>query len=181
MRAVANPILMGALFLVLAGGCDAPVLDALPPTLEQVQSIRDDNDLSSQQKRTALEQLGLTPLVINGVLGSVRTGNQYGGDLRSAYDKVTGDQLNELTPDEVQIYGDAASDAEADLDVVLNDAEAQAIVDVFRDNEIASKDDLLDLLEDPVKAAMIPGDVPDGALNDLFVDFDPAALLESLP
>ena len=112
MRPFRNSVLMMGALLVLIGACEVPLLDALNPTLGQVASIRDNNDLTAQEKRTALENLGLTPIVINGILGSERTGNQFGGDLRTAYNKVTAEQFNELTPDEVQIFADEASEVD---------------------------------------------------------------------
>jgi hypothetical protein len=173
------------LFLAAASilaGCNAPRPDALPADLDQINLILDDSSLSAQQKRAALEDLGLDPVIINGLLHSQRTGNQFGGDLRSAYEKVTADALDQLTPDEVQIYGDAAEPlAEGDSNFTFTDAQAQEIVNFFGTHGIASSTDLATVLDDPAQAAGLPADITSAALIGLFVDFDPQLLLPDLP
>ena len=119
--------------------------------------------------------------MINALLTSERTANQYGGDLRSAYDKVKSERFNELTPDEVQLYGDEASDVDDGISFTLTDEQAQAIVDFFQDNSVATRNELIAFLDDPIKVAGISSEIPSDVLNDLFIDFDPDALLESLP
>jgi hypothetical protein len=163
-------------------GCDAPRPDALPAGLDEINLILDNTALSAQQKRVSLEDLGLSPVVINGLLRSERTGNQFGGDLRSAYDKVVGGTLDQLTPDEVQIYGDAAEPlAGTGSDFTFTDAQAQEIVDFFVSHAVATSADLVAVLDDPAQAAGLPADISSTALTGLFVDFDPELLLSELP
>ena len=88
-------------------GCppeDYPAL--VPATLQQIDPIVNSTTLTPQQQRVQLEALGVVPETINSLLRNERTGNQYGGDLRTAYTKVTLPNFVLLTPDEVQIYGD---------------------------------------------------------------------------
>jgi hypothetical protein len=170
-----------ATLLALVGACNGPLQDALPTTMLQVNTILQDSTLSNQTKRTQLAGLGLTSVQIDALLSSVRTANQGGGDLRTAYDKVTAGQLNELTPDEVQLYADAAETADSTISYTLDDTEAQAIVDLLQSNDIASREQLVAFLDDPVKAASVPAAVPDGSLKGLFVTFDPTLLISQLP
>jgi hypothetical protein len=174
-------LLLAAALAALLAGCHASMVDALPPQSDAVDRIRNDSTLTPQQQRTELEKLGISPLVINALLISERTANQFGGDLRTAYDKVTGGQLGELTPDEVQIFGDEASVVDTTLSFSLADAEAQAIVTFFQDNGIATKSELLNLLDDPAQAVLISRVIPDNALRNLFVDFDTDLLIPVLP
>jgi hypothetical protein len=180
---IAKPILItsaltAALFLT---GCSAPLHDAYSATLLDVNPILNDTTLTPQQKRDQLEALGFSPTVINGLLRNVRTGNQFGGDLRTAYDKVTGGRLDELTPDEVQIYADEASSVSNDFSYTLSDEAAQDIVWVFQTHRLTTAAQLDAFLADPDNVLALPGDIPDGALEDIFVTFDPAELIESLP
>jgi hypothetical protein len=170
--------LTATLFLV---GCSGPLHDAYTATLLDVNPILNDASLTPQQKREQLEDLGFSPTVINGLLRSVRTGNQYGGDLRSAYNKVTGGQFPDLTPDEVQIYADEASSVSNDVSYTLSDEAALDIVWVFRTNRLSTAAQLDAFLADPDNVLALPGDIPDGALEDIFVTFDPAELIDSLP
>jgi hypothetical protein len=175
-----TPFVLATVF-ALVGACNGPLPDALPTTMVQVNSILQDGNISAQSKRTQLANLGLTPAQIDALLVSIRTANQGGGDLRTAYDKVTAGQLNDLTPDEVQLYADAAKTADNTISFTLADKDAQAIVDVLQSNDIASKEQLVAFLDDPVKAASIPAAVPDGSLKGLFVTFDPTLLIDKLP
>ena len=168
--------------LVSVGGCSYTISDfehALPASLEEVGRIRDSEDLTSQQKRNTLQQLGFPPLIINALLIAERTANQFGGDLRSAWEKVSGERFNELTPDEVQLYTDAANEVDRRLPFDLTDEAAQAIVDVFGQHSIATKDDLQAFLDDP--GSQIPSSIPEDALPEVFIDFDPSQLIDSLP
>jgi len=185
LRTLGRCFPVGVLFVVLTA-CDVPFDNVLPPSREDIQAIRNDSDLTPQEKRAGLEALGLSPLIINGILIEERTGNQYGGDLRTAYNKITGGQFDELTPDEVQILADTATDLDDDVDAIdgldeLTDAQAQTIVTFFQSNDITSKEDLIVFLEDPLNVAMIPSDIPDGALDALFVEFDTDLLIDELP
>jgi len=169
------------ILLVLAAGCEPTLVDALPPTMKDIDPIVTDTSLSPQEKRQRLTELGLTPLVINALLRNERTGNQFGGDLRSAYEKVTAGRLDELTPDEVQIYGDEAESVASGQDFTLSDKQAQAVVDLFRQEGIKTPQDLADFLSDPVNAAGVPADLPQDTVLALFVDFDPSELVDVLP
>ena len=174
-------VALGAM-VVLLSACEFPLAAALPVTQLDIDPILADNALSAQEKRTQLETLGLAPLVINALLQNVRTGNQFGGDLRSAYEKVVADRLDELTPDEVQIYGDEAQEVgDSSEDLEFTDTEAQAIVSFFQDNGISTQDELSTFLDDPAQVAGIPGAVPVEALTELFVEFDSDLVLDSLP
>ena len=154
---------LAGLSAALSAGCGQTEFPAvLDATLEQVDTIRDDESLEPQQKRDALAEFGIDPPTINGLLQEQRLANQYGGDLSSAFDKVADDQLAAMTPDEVQFYGDATDVTTYD------DAEAQAIVDLFNDNDLDSRDALEDFLDDP--ASEVPGTIDEAHLRDVFID-----------
>lgn len=176
---VAIVVLAGATLLC---GCPAENFDnTLSGTLEEIDRIVDDADLDPNEKRIELASLGLSAEVINALLKDELFANQYGGDPRTAYNKVVGNRLNDLTPDEVQIYaGDASNlDDEDDISVNINDQQAQAIVDFFEEFGISSADELEVFLDTSGNA--VPDTIPDGALRTLFVDFDPTLLLPGLP
>lgn len=149
--------------LTLAAGCGQTEFSAaLGTTLEQVDRIRNDDSLEPQEKRAALAQFGLDPVTINGLLQQERLGNQFGGDLSSAFDKVINEQLTEMTPDELQFYGDAT-------DVTTyNDTEAQAIVDLLNDNNVNAPGELEDFLDDP--ATELPAAIDEANLRGVFID-----------
>lgn len=171
--------LLSIAFVLLLGGCPPERFpDSLPPLQDDVNSVIS-GDGTAQEKREALEDLGLTPLVINALLVNEETGNQYGGDLRTAYDKIVGDRFTDLTPDEIQIYANAAEDVDESLDVAVTDAEAQAILDLFAAEDIDSANELNTYLLEP--ANEVPGDIPNDVLQQLFVDFNPASVVDSLP
>jgi hypothetical protein len=174
-------VVTAAALAALVGACRGPLDEAVFPTLADINTIRNDTSLTSQEQRAALTDLGLSPATVNGLMRGVRTANQDGGDLRTAYDKVVGDHLDEMTPDEVQLYGDAASSTGAKNSYTLSDTEAQAIVSFFRDNGIATKDQLLLFLDDPANELTMSSDIPSGALDDLFVTFDTNLLISELP
>ncbi len=165
--------------LLYTVGCPPDRFDnTLPPLQSQVSRIQNDSTLTPQQQRQQLEDLGLTPSIINAILRSVRTGNQFGGDLRTAYEKIAGERFTELTPDEVQIYGDEATKLQASLAINLDDAPAQAIVDFFQQQQINTRAELTAYL---ASGNEIPGTIPAGVLPNLFVDFDPALVIPDLP
>jgi hypothetical protein len=152
--------------------------DAVPTTVADITRIVDDTALSAPEKRAELQGLGLAPLTINAILRAERTGNQFGGDLRSAYDKVVGAQFDFLTPDEVQIYGDAASDADPNITTNFTDEEGQEIADFFAQFGVQSRDELSAFLDE---GNIPPGELDAEVYRGLFVDFDPDLLLEQLP
>ena len=135
---------------------------ALGLSLEDVQEIINNDSLDAQEKRERLADNGIDEVVINGLLKDERLANQFGGDLESAYDKVVGDQMTEMTPDEVQYYGDATDQTTYD------DTEAQAIVDFFIDNEIDSLTELEDYLDDDTQE--IPSAIDETNLRSVFID-----------
>lgn len=171
---------MFRLFLVCAiaaavmGGCGVTDLpNAYDTNLDEVNRIRDNTRLTPQQRRDALAALGIDELVINAILRDQRTSNQFGGTLRTAFEKVTGDMLNEMTPDEVQLYGDGTAVTS------YSDAEALAISNLFADEAILSRDDLEALLDDA--QFQLPSTISEANLRSIFVTFDPNDLIDSLP
>jgi len=172
--------LLGAALLAACCSC-APTtfVNSFPPTLEEVNRIRDDNTLSASEKRDRLVALGLDPLTINAVLQAMPRGNQFGGSPRSAWDKVSLGELDQMTPDEVQLYGDVVSAASEFLDLDLTDAEAQGCVDLFTEQDIQTRDELSSYLANPDNP--IPSTIAREILVDLFVDTDPRDVISGLP
>jgi hypothetical protein len=175
--------LLGCVTLLLVVGCPAEdYQNAVSTTLDAINRIRNDTSLTAQEMRTQLADLGLDSSTINALLKSQRLGNQFGGDLRTAYEKVVGGQLSSLTPDEVQIYGDEATTVVNDsttLSVAYTDTEAQAVLDFFVQNQINTVQELSAYLND--SSNTVPATIPSGTLQGLFVDFDPSKLLSVLP
>jgi hypothetical protein len=99
--------------------------------------------------------------------------------LRSAWEKVSGGRFNELTPDEIQLYADAANEVDTKVPYDLTDEAAQGMVDVFGQHSIATEDDLQTFLDDP--GSEIPDSIPEDGLSEVFIDFDPSQLVDSLP
>ncbi len=176
-------ILVLLIGLATLSGCVPPphFPDAASVTLQEINQITSNTNLTVQEQRTQLAALGLDSSTIDALLQSQRLGNQGGGDLRSAYDKITGGQMTTLTPDEVQIYGDSATTADTtgQLHVSLTDPEAQAIVDFFQAQNLNTRDQLSNYLKNANNP--VPDTIPAGVLNSLFVTFDPALLLPTLP
>ncbi len=178
-KRVTGCLLLG-LGAVLLCGCPAENYpDTVPSTLRDINLIVNNTDLTLTQRRAKLAELGLSAEIINVLFSTERTANQFGGDLRTAYDKVVAGRLLDLTPDEVQLYGDGASAADTTLSITLTDAEAQAIVSFFDDLHITTSASLEAYLDTP--DAAVPDTIPDGVLKSLFVDFDPQLLLPNLP
>ncbi len=166
----------------LLTGCPAENFqNKAPPTLQDINLIVKNTALTPQEQRTQLEALGLSDSTINAFLSSQQYGNQFGGTPRTTYDKVVGSAFTQLTPDEVQIYGQgaSASDPNQQLSVSLTDNEAQAVVDLFHDFNISSKDALSAWLDTPGNTP--PSTIPTGVLRAVFVDFDPKFLVPNLP
>ncbi|MBU0638798.1 MAG: hypothetical protein KKB50_08035 [Planctomycetes bacterium] len=175
-----NRLMLVVAALLLLSGCQPGHFDdALPTTFDVIDLIRSDTDLSVQQKREQFAELGLSPLMINVMLQDETFGNQYGGDEVSAWQKVSGERFTELTPDEIQIYADAAVRADENVSIDITDAEAQAIVDLFAEYEISSPDDLSDFIADPTTE--VPSSITEATLQELFIDFDPDKILDLLP
>lgn len=159
---------------LLMGGCGAKSFSSeLPANLDEIDAIRNDSTLSPQQKREALAELGIDPVTINGLLRDERLGNQFGGDLQSAFDKVTHDQLDQMTPDEIQAYGDATGVTS------YTDEEAARIAQFFQDEGIHSRDDLQSWLDDPQN--ILPDGIDEQNLRGVFVDTSPNDVIADLP
>lgn len=179
LRLCTSAVLLAAAALLAAGCGRSDFPNAFPTTLEEVDRIVDDEDLTAQEKREALEELGITPSVINALLADERTGNQFGGDLSSAHDKVSGGRFSELTPDEVQLFADAAREIEDGPNFDLEDAEAQAIVTFFVENGVNTADELEAVLDN--QGIELPDEAPEGVFQELFIDFDPNQVLPQIP
>jgi hypothetical protein len=97
----------------------------------------------------------LAGFVLTGTLGCLfapvvpeRTSNQGGGTILTATAKVLGGQMTELTADEVQIIADQINELDLQVDLTLDDDQAQAVVDFLSEYNIDSLDDFQTL--DPV-------------------------------
>lgn len=180
MKRILAGVLIG-LIGVLCTACNTEdFANGLPTTMLDVNRILDNTNLSAQQKRTQLEGLGISPSTVNALLQDERTGNQYGGDLRTAWTKVTGGRLRALTPDEVQIYGDAASAVSStdSLNVQFTDDEASDVTVFFKDFNITTTEELGAFLDSGGEPS---GSVAADTYRGLFVDFDPNTLITQLP
>ncbi|MFN0136214.1 MAG: hypothetical protein ACKVS9_08875 [Phycisphaerae bacterium] len=165
-------LMLGA--AMIAAGCgleESPFSIGVNQT--QVNRIRTDATTTGQEKREALRALGIDDLTINAILRDTRTANQFGGDLRTAFNKVVGGTLSEMTPDEVQIYGDATAVT------TFSDSQAQTILDFFVDAAIDTRDDLEQVLDDDQIA--LPSTINEDNLRGTFVTFDPNDLIDDLP
>ena len=167
---------VGAAFLLNAGCGQTYYPDALDISEGQVNAIRNSETLEPQEMREALADYGISEVTINGLLASVRLANQFGGDLQSAYDKVVGGQLAEMTPDEIQFYGDATEAT------TITDSDAQSMVDFFEDNEIDTIDELQAFIDPDDDGT--PNDVDESVdeqdLWDVFVDTNTDDVLAKL-
>ena len=104
------------------------------------------------------EQIVIPPAVLT-LFVADRTANQGGGTVISAIQKVKGDALNELTPDEVQMVTDFLADLIPDVDRELTDEEAEAITAFLTENEIGSVDEIekfVDLAKNDPDAIDLP-------------------------
>lgn len=170
---------LGLIVVPLAGCLPELYPDTTPATLREINRIRNDTSLTAQQKRTALEALGITPLTINGLLRSERTANQFGGTLRTAYNKVVEPDLRKLTPDEVQLYGDGASEVSSTINVAFTDTAALAIVEFLRAEDLQTPTELAAFLDDSNNT--VPARVDIANLRAVFVNFTPTDILPILP
>lgn len=160
--------------LLAPSGCGQTNFDAaLPLTLEEVDEIRNNENLEPQEKRDLFASFGISETTINGLLAEERLANQFGGDLQSAFDKVVGDALSTLTPDEVQVYGDATAVT------TYEDEQALAIAGFFADNNIGSPEDLRSALDAP--ATQVPDAIDVSDMEAVFIDTDPDEVADQLP
>jgi hypothetical protein len=171
-RRLAILTLSAAVLYIFA--CDGPRVfeNELGVRVATVNDIRD-SDLSASEKRARLREYGIDDLTINAILRGERTGNQYGGTRVSAVTKVREGRLDEMTPDEIQIYSDAVDDLNGsdEITFVLSDEEALAVADLFGDNSLQSRTELADFLDDPGNS--VSPTIPEDFLQTAFVDTDP--------
>lgn len=160
--------------VTLLAGCGAQGLYTfLPATLDHVDDIRNNAALEPQEMRDQLAALGFDPVTINGLLNSVQFGNQFGGTITTAYNKVVNGAMFSLTPDEIQIYANESGAGS------FTDDSAQKLATYFADNGITTRESLGTALDDPT-IEFVSGPSMD-TVRAVFVDFDPADLLPSLP
>jgi hypothetical protein len=178
MRLVAT-LLLAALPLALSG-CSPENYDNVGgATLTEIDAIRNDTSLRPFEQRDALAALGFSPSTINALLRSVTLANQFGGNLRTAFDKITAGRFTALTPDEIQIWAASASNVDTTLSYSFTDAQAQATAGFFADENLDTKAQLSAFLDD--SANVVPSTIPDNSLQDLFVDFDPNLVIPNFP
>ncbi len=160
-----------AAFVLGCGQTEFPA--ALGPMYSDVNEVVTSGSLAPQEKRDRLAAMGIDEVTINGLLVDERLANQFGGSLADAIDKVAAGRLFDLTPDEVQYYGDA-TDA-----TTYADSEAQAIADFFRQNAIGTPDDLQAFLDDP--ASELPEDIDQTDLETVFITTSIDDVRDKLP
>lgn len=166
--------------LFLLTGCPPENFPAaIPFEQNDVNVILNNGELEAQEQRDALLELGLSPNSINGLLSSVRTGNQFGGTLTTALEKVRASRFTTLTPDEVQLYSDAAEEVDTTLSFTLSDVAALAVTDLFAAEGLNSAEDVLTFVDDPGNE--VPSVIPEDFLQDVFVEFDPNSIVTLLP
>ena len=158
-------------------GCPAENFpNAIDAFQANVDAVVNNTNLTPQERREKLYELGLSPTAVNGLLRSVRLGNQFGGTLRSAYDKVVGGQYAALTPDEIQFYGDTARSTGTGTDFTITDAQAQAVADLFVAQNLNTAQQVDVFINTP--GSDIPPTIPNDLLKKLFVEFDPALVVD---
>lgn len=177
-----NILGLSILALSLLGMVGCPP-ENFPNTIEtesdDINAIVNDTDLEPQDRRDALLNLGLSPTTVNGLLSGERTGNQFGGTLTTAFEKVVAERFTTLSPDEVQLYSDAAEVANPALNFTLTDGSALVVTEFFADQSINTSEQILAFTDDTGNE--VPSEIPDDFLTDVFVDLDPNAIVEQLP
>jgi hypothetical protein len=176
------PLGLGTGVVLVLAGCPPEDYGTLvPATLTQINRIHNDPNMPPWEMRSRLADLGLDAATINVVLSDKVLGNQFGGTLRTAYDKLTEPQYTALTPDEIQIFAIQASSVGTALNVQFNDDQAQAVAKWFRDNDLNSGAEVDAYLNVPGHTA--PPGIDNGAdtVRSLFVSFDYSLLLPKLP
>jgi len=162
------------LICAFASGCGQTHFPhALDTTLTDTNRIVNDNSLTPDQKRAQLSALGIPDLTINALLRDVTNANQFGGTLESALNKVQGGQLDQMTPDEIQLYADATNQAS------FSDAQAQSLTDLYDQAGIHTRDELKDYLDNP--ASELPAGLNATDIRAVFVDFNPSDITSQLP
>jgi hypothetical protein len=161
--------------VLLAASCGQDYFpDALDATLTQVDEVRNSDTLEPQEMRDELADYGIDPVTINGLLVGIRLANQFGGDLSSAHEKVDDNKLSQMTPDEVQFYADATEQTPEEL----SDAEALAIAELFRGNDIDSQTELEEWLDN--SANELPAEIDEDNLRGVFIDTSTDDVLDEL-
>ncbi len=167
--------------LVLVGCPPEDYGTLVPATLTQINRIHGDPNMPPWEMRSRLADLGLDAATIDAVMSDKPLGNQSGGTLRTAYEKLTEPQYTALTPDELQIFAVQASSVDTALNVQFSDDQAQALANWFRDNDLNSGAEVDAYLNVPGHTA--PAGIENGAetVRSLFVSFDYSLLLPELP
>lgn len=153
-------------------GCGATFPAALALNTDDVDQIVNNDGLEPQEKRDELAALGVREVTINALLADETFANQFGGTLTTGREKVVAETFRELTPDEIQQYGDA-------LGQPYNDAQGQAIHDLFAEEFIDNPDELETFLDDP--GTELDPAISDVDLRATFIDGDPDSILDELP
>jgi hypothetical protein len=175
------PLVLSTGALTLLVGCPPEdYASLLPPTLAEITAIHDDTTLSPPEMRSRLAELGLDPVTINAVLQDKTLANQFGGTLRTAYDKLASGNFTALTPDEIQIYASQVNGIDPTISVQLSDAQAQDLLTMFQSNDLQNPTQVAAWLDTP--GNFVPSSITDGAtvVRNLFVDFDFHSLLPIL-
>lgn len=163
-----------AILIGVLVGCGETHFPAqLAVELEAIDDVRSDTGLDAQQKREALRNLGLDDVMINGILVSERLGNQFGGTLGSARQKVDAGRFSDLSPDEIQLFSDGAGVT------TYTDADAQRIANMFADKNINTAEELTAYLDEP--ANELAAGIDEANLRANFIDFDTGDLIDQLP
>lgn len=158
---------------MLLSGCGQTNFDNDLSNLDRVAEIRDNANLTGEEKRQELRDLGFDEIDINGLLRADRTANQLGGTAETGLNKVADGLLNTMTPDEIQLYGDLVGEA------TFSDAQAQELLNLFVLNNIATRDQLKTFLED--NDIDSPAGLDVGEIQATFVDADPEDFIADLP
>jgi hypothetical protein len=176
------PVVLSLGVMLLLVGCPPEdYATLLPPTLPEIKRIHDDPNMPVAEMRSRLAELGLDPVTINALLQDKPLGNQFGGTLRTAYEKLVAPDFTALTPDEIQLFALQASQIDTTLNVQFTDEQAQALVVWFRDNSLFSPQDVTTYLDTPGNSAPSVITDEDQVIRSLFVDFDFSLLLPELP
>ncbi|MFO0838609.1 MAG: hypothetical protein U1D55_08760 [Phycisphaerae bacterium] len=165
---------------IFCAGCGANNLPAdFTLTTVDVDRIVNDSTLTGAEKRDQLRAAGFSDTLINGLLRGDRTANQFGGTLRTAIEKVRDGQFAALTPDEVQLYGDAGAATGGPFTGSISDEAAAAVTQLFANQQFADKDQIKAFLDDP--ANEVSSAIPNNLLRQLFVDESPDDVQSQLP
>lgn len=168
-----NTLAIGFAVALSLVGCGQTNFDTDISNLDRVAEVRDNANLTGDEKRQELRDLGFDEVDINGLLRADRTANQFGGTAETGLNKVADGLLNTMTPDEIQLYGDLVGEA------TFSDAQAQELLDLFVLNAIATRDELKTFLED--NDIDSPAGLEVGEIQATFVDADPEDFIANLP